>query len=66
MQRTELQYPSPRVEYADLTRAELERAIDWLSTNPVSYETSDDDTLKVRVVQPEDGVLEAFEAAVFR
>jgi hypothetical protein len=39
--------------------------MDWLNTNPVSYETSDDDTLKVSIVQPEDGVLEIFESAVF-
>ena len=37
----------------------------WLQDNLVNYETSDDDTLKIRLVQAAPEELESFEAYVF-
>lgn len=39
--------------------------MDYVSTVPLSYETSDDDTLKISLVQVSLEEREAFESAVF-
>jgi hypothetical protein len=65
MQVTLLKYPSPRYEYSGLTRAELDRALEVVDAIPLTHETSDDDTLKITIVQVTEEERQQFEREVF-